>query len=118
MSWDMTRKPTGERSIASTQRSTSAWPPCRANTAENRAEPTKSQHTMAVVLAVRNVDSFRLRRSSSEVGSRRRPGPTVPASVPPMAAETSRAMGEAPRHHPSPAPATAPARDHHPTSRG
>ena len=45
--------------MLSTQRSISAWPPCSANTAENSAEPTKSQQTMAVVFAVRNVDSLR-----------------------------------------------------------
>ena len=42
--------------MLSTQRSINAWPPCSANTAENSAEPTKSQHTIAVVFAVRNVD--------------------------------------------------------------
>ena len=42
----------------STHRSTSCCPPRIANTAEKRAEPTKSQHTIAVVLAVRNTDSF------------------------------------------------------------
>src|SRR2546425_12212306 len=60
-------KPSGDRLRLSTQRSISPWPPCSANTAENSAEPTKSQHTIAVVFAVRNVDSLTLRRSSGEV---------------------------------------------------
>ncbi len=42
----------------STQCSTSACPPRMANTPENSAEPTNSQHTMAVVLAVRNTASL------------------------------------------------------------
>ena len=46
-------KPIGDRFMPSTQRSISPWPPCSANTAEKSAEPTNSQHTIAVVLAVR-----------------------------------------------------------------
>ena len=64
ISWDMIRNPIGERFIPSTHRSISPCPPWSAKTEENRAEPTNSQHTMAVVLAVRNVDCFRFSRSS------------------------------------------------------
>ena len=42
----------------STHCSTNAWPPRMAKTPENNAEPTNSQHTMAVVLAVRNTASL------------------------------------------------------------
>jgi hypothetical protein len=35
----------------------SAWPPSRAKAAEKMDEPTKSQHTIAEVLAVRKTDS-------------------------------------------------------------
>src|SRR3954454_8200039 len=56
---------TGERLNDSTQCSTSCCPPSSANTAENSAEPTNSQHTMAVVFAVRNTDC--LMRSQSSV---------------------------------------------------
>src|SRR5258708_22668335 len=49
----------------STQPSSSACPPRIANTPENSAEPTNSQHTMAVVLAVRNTAC--LVRSQSSV---------------------------------------------------
>ena len=43
---------------ASTHSSTSCWPPSSANTAEKSADPTNSQHTIAVVFAVRNTDSL------------------------------------------------------------
>ena len=75
--------------MPSTQRSMSAWPPCSANTAENSAEPTKSQHTMAVVLAVRKVDCLRFSRSSGESRRCQRPGTTVPRNVPPIEPATS-----------------------------
>src|ERR671924_791354 len=78
MSWDRIWEPSGERFMESTQRSISDWPPCSANTAEKSADPTKSQHTIAVVFAVRNVDSLRLRRSSDETRRYQRPGTTVP----------------------------------------
>ena len=46
------------RSIDKTQRSTSSCPPSSAKAAEKMAEPTNSQHTMALVFAVRNTLSF------------------------------------------------------------
>src|SRR5205814_876452 len=55
----------------STQCSTSCWPPGSAKTAEKSAEPTKSQQTIAIVLAVRNTDC--LMRSQSSDGMRRSP---------------------------------------------
>ena len=48
----------GDMLSDSTHCSTSACPPRIANTPENSAEPTNSQHTMAVVLAVRNTASL------------------------------------------------------------
>src|SRR6476620_12202623 len=49
---------TGVMLSDSTQLSSSAWPPRMANTAENSADPTNSQHTIEVVLAVRNTASL------------------------------------------------------------
>ena len=68
----------GVRSSASTQRSTSAWPPRMANTPENRAEPTNSQHTIAVVLAVRNTASLVRFQSSVRACSASRKAPAAP----------------------------------------
>ena len=116
MSWAMIMNPTGERFMPSTHRSISPWPPCSANTAENSAEPTNSQHTMAVVLAVRNVDSFRFRRSSGGARRYQRPGTTVPRKAPPIEAATSSDI-QAPRPATSRArtPRAAPTRVHHQT---
>jgi hypothetical protein len=50
------------RFIDMTQRSTSSCPPSSANAAEKMALPTNSQHTMALVLAVRNTLSFSIVR--------------------------------------------------------
>ena len=61
----------------STQLSTSACPPRIANTPENSAEPTNSQHTMAVVFAVRNTASlvrFQFERSRMERQQKRAGG--------------------------------------------
>src|SRR5262245_10546568 len=100
MNWN----PSGERFIESTQRSTSDWPPCSANTAENSAEPTKSQQTIAVVFAVRNVASFRFLRSSGEPRKYQRSGTTVPTSVPPIDPATSNEAQSSPSYQPSPKP--------------
>src|SRR5205814_2727081 len=105
-----------ERFIDSTQRSMSDWPPCSANTAEKSAEPTKSQQTIAVVFAVRNVDSFMLRRSSGETRRYHRPGTTVPTSVPAMEPATSSEAQSSPSYHPSAMPMTKPTRLHHQTA--
>ena len=51
----------------STHFSISSWPPSSANAAEKMPEPTNSQHTMALVLAVRNDDSFMIRPNSFSV---------------------------------------------------
>ncbi|MNS98840.1 hypothetical protein D3C72_1332190 [compost metagenome] len=48
---------TGVRFSDSTHSSTSAWPPSSAKAAEKMDEPTNSQHTIALVLAVRNTES-------------------------------------------------------------
>src|SRR3954468_6291142 len=48
----------GVRPSDSTQRSMISWPPSSANAAEKIEEPTKSQHTIAEVFAVRKTDSF------------------------------------------------------------
>src|SRR5512144_711467 len=53
----------GVRPSDSTQRSTISWPPSSAKAAEKIEEPTKSQHTMAEVFAVRNTDSFTVPQS-------------------------------------------------------
>ena len=49
---------TGVRPSDSTHFSTISWPPSSAKAAEKIAEPTNSQHTIALVLAVRNDDSL------------------------------------------------------------
>src|SRR3954471_12560692 len=49
---------TGVSPMESTHRSTISCPPRSANAAEKIEEPTKSQHTIAEVLAVRNADSL------------------------------------------------------------
>ena len=71
----------GDKSSDSTHRSTSAWPPRMANTPENSAEPTNSQHTMAVVLAVRNTASLVRFQSSvrADKASRKAPAAPTPA---------------------------------------
>ncbi len=51
----------------STQRSMISWPPSSAKDAEKIDEPTKSQHTMALVLAVRKDDSFTMPPTSLTV---------------------------------------------------
>src|SRR2546427_6056340 len=101
-----------------TQRSISDWPPCSANTAENSAEPTKSQHTMAVVFAVRNVACFRFARSSGDVRRYQSPGITVPVKVPPIEAATMRDATSSPSYQPSATPTTTPRRLHHHTAFG
>ena len=95
----------------------SPCPPCSANTDENSAEPTNSQHTIAVVLAVRKVDSLRFRRSSGETRRYQSPGTTVPRNVPPIAPATaSEAQGSC-FHRRARTPRGRPARLHHHTAR-
>ncbi|MCY1381132.1 hypothetical protein D9M69_690070 [compost metagenome] len=55
---DRIRNSVLDRFMLSTQVSTSACPPSSANAAEKMADPTNSQHTMALVLAVRNTLSL------------------------------------------------------------
>ncbi|MNN99260.1 hypothetical protein D3C81_2188520 [compost metagenome] len=55
---------TGDRFTDSTHCSTSACPPSSANAAEKIDEPTNSQHTMALVLAVSSTDSLTTRKLS------------------------------------------------------
>ncbi len=71
----------GVRLSDSTQRSTRAWPPRMANTAENSAEPTNSQHTMAVVLAVRNTASLVRFQSSVRAWKASRKAPAAPTAA-------------------------------------
>src|SRR5438876_194088 len=79
--------------------------------------PTKSQNTIAVVFAVRNVDSLTLRRSSGEVLRYQRPGTTVPRSVPLIDPATSSDAKSSPSYTPSTMPTTNPTRLHHSTGR-
>ena len=69
----------GVRPSDSTQRSSSSCPPSNANAAEKIDEPTKSQHTMALVFAVRNDDSLTIEPTSrvvvQAVAPRLRPPP-------------------------------------------
>ena len=44
---------TGVKSMPNTQVLMSSWPPSSAKAAEKMLDPTNSQHTMALVLAVR-----------------------------------------------------------------
>ena len=44
-----------------------SWPPSSANEAEKIDEPTNSQHTMALVFAVRKLDSLTMPPSSRMV---------------------------------------------------
>src|SRR5215467_1867306 len=108
----------GDRFMLSTQRSISDWPPCSANTAEKSAEPTNSQHTIAVVFAVRNVACFRFVRSSCDVRRYQSPGITVPVNVPPIEAATTSEATSSPSYHPSTTPTTTPRMLHHHTGFG
>ncbi|MCY1295256.1 hypothetical protein D9M70_445860 [compost metagenome] len=72
---------TGVRSSDSTHCSISAWPPSMAKTAENKAEPTKSQHTMAVVFAVRNTASFVRFQLSVRAWNASRKAPAAPTAA-------------------------------------
>src|SRR3954471_21687856 len=65
----------------STQLSSSAWPPRIANTAENNAEPTNSQHTIDVVLAVRNTASLVRFQSSVRAWNASRNAPAAPTAA-------------------------------------
>ena len=58
---------TGVMSIDSTQWLMISCPPSSANDAEKIDEPTNSQHTIALVLAVRNADSLMMPPSSFAV---------------------------------------------------
>src|SRR4029434_6052834 len=103
--------------MLSTQRSINDWPPCNANTAEKSAEPTNSQHTIAVVFAVRNVASLMFCRSSGEVLRFMIPGTRVPKNVAPRDPDTSNSTKSA-CAQPSSRPPIAPARLHHQQLRG
>src|SRR3954453_19266011 len=67
----------GVMSSDSTHFSISSWPPSSANAAEKIPEPTNSQHTIALVLAVRKHDSLISPPNSRVVRPR-----TVPADAP------------------------------------
>ena len=71
----------GDRFSDSTQLSSSAWPPRIANTAENKAEPTNSQHTIEVVLAVRNTASLVRFQSSVRAWNASRKAPAAPTAA-------------------------------------
>jgi hypothetical protein len=58
ISWESSRKVSGVRFIASTNSLMSPSPPRYENTEENVHDPTKSQHTIAEVRAVRNTASL------------------------------------------------------------
>src|SRR5258708_9685877 len=65
----------------STQPSSSACPPRIANTPENSAEPTNSQHTMAVVLAVRNTSCLVPSQSSGRASTASPNAPNRPTTA-------------------------------------
>ncbi len=72
---------TGVRSSASTHCSSRPCPPRMAKTAENSAEPTNSQHTMAVVFAVRNTASLVRFQSSVRAWNASRKAPAAPTAA-------------------------------------
>jgi hypothetical protein len=57
------------------------WPPSSANTAENSAEPTNSQQTIEVVLAVRNTASLVFLKSSVPACQAIRNAPAAPTAA-------------------------------------
>ena len=65
----------------STQRSMISWPPSSAKDAEKIEEPTKSQHTIAVVLAVRKDDSLTMPPTSFTVVKTALPFPPLSAAM-------------------------------------
>ena len=67
MNWLRSMNCSVVRPSESTQRSMISWPPSSANDAEKIDEPTNSQHTMALVLAVRNDDSLMMPPRSDSV---------------------------------------------------
>ena len=71
----------GVRLSDSTHCSSSACPPRIAKTAEKSAEPTKSQHTMAVVFAVRNTASLVRFQSSVRAWNASRKAPAAPTAA-------------------------------------
>ena len=60
MNWARIMNCRGVRPSDSTHFSTTSCPPSSANDAEKIEEPTNSQHTIALVLAVRKDESFRI----------------------------------------------------------
>ena len=81
IAWDRIMNCTGVRFIASTHCSTSDCPPSSANTAEKSADPTNSQHTIAVVLAVRNTDSLTRWKFSVPAWTASRKAPAAPTAA-------------------------------------
>ena len=79
----------GVRFIESTHFSITSWPPSSANAAEKMPEPTNSQHTMALVFAVRNDDSLtiaaelprRAARTATRLSRARRLAPMTDVAV-------------------------------------
>ncbi|KAG0753083.1 hypothetical protein G6F22_021606 [Rhizopus arrhizus] len=57
------------------------WPPSNANAAEKIDEPTNSQHTIALVLAVRNTDSRSTGRFSRRYASASKAPPIAPMAA-------------------------------------
>ena len=92
---------------ASTHSSTRRWPPSSANTAENSAEPTNSQHTIAS--SSRSGIDSPLPMRCFDLRSRQNHGAAMPANRPPSAPEMTRVM-TSPRSVPSEAPMTRPTR--------
>ena len=78
---------TGVMSSDSTHFSTTSCPPSSANAAEKMPEPTNSQQTMALVLAVRKDDSLMITPSSFTVFQ-----VVAPASEPPCGVARQWAM--------------------------
>src|SRR5262245_51241475 len=83
---------TAERLKDSTHFSTSDWPPSTANTAEKSAEPTNSQQTIDVVLAVRNIDSLTRCQLSVRAWIARMNAPAAPTAADSVAVQIPKRM--------------------------
>src|SRR6266436_8563409 len=78
---DKSMNVTGDMLSDSTHCSSSACPPRIANTPENNAEPTNSQHTMAVVFAVRKTASLVRFQSSVRACTASKNAPAAPTAA-------------------------------------
>src|SRR5262245_30708595 len=77
MNWARIMNCTGVMSSDSTHLLMISWPPSSANDAEKIDEPTNSQHTIALVFAVRNDESLTIDPRSFTVVASAEPRPRV-----------------------------------------